>query len=135
MHVRRDGESTVEIAGTLAGAPVRASWSSAHPANPDHRDVQPDTWADSLLLGLTRLGVMHDAALIVLGGDPETGHGDLATWAPVDDLAWANGTLTYSVSVDGAIPEPISITLGDNGLPVRRVSGDTVESYPLFIVK
>jgi hypothetical protein len=148
LRVRRDRDSTIDVDGTHAGSALARSWRSTKPVDPDSRDVQPPTWADALLLGVTRMGVMHDWALVIGGEDPDIANGDLASWVVVEDLAWKDGdaatrTLVYRFVVGGVTNADAELTLDARGLPLRRTSvvhfpdGEmrVVETYARFDVR
>jgi hypothetical protein len=148
VRVRRERDAAIEVHGTLQGSELGASWSSTKPTDPDLADVQPPTWADGILLGVTRMGVLHNWATVIGGGDPDIGHGDMTSYVEVTDLAWKDGdpatrTLTFRFVVDAATDAEAELTLDARSLPMRRTSlvhfpdGEmrVVETYATFEVR
>lgn len=148
LRVERERVSWIKVRGRLAGTPVRAKWSSLQPVDPHLADTAPPVWAESLLLGLTRMGSLHNCARVIGGADPDTGHGDVRTWIDAVGVEWKGGdprtrTITYDLLVNGLESAEGELTLDDRGLPLRREvlvhfdAGDmrVVERYPRFEIR
>lgn len=125
ITVEREGASTVEVRGRFVDAEVDRRWTSREPADPAARDAPPATWADGLLIGATRMGVLHNWAKLFAAQDPDTGHGDVRTWVEVTDVAWKHGdpasrALTFGIVVAGVPSGEATLELDARGLPARR---------------
>lgn len=147
LVIERELVATVAVAGDFAGTAIDTTWRSDAPVADDRRDIQSPVWADSLLIGLTRMGALHNWAMVIAGADPEIGNGDVRTWVEADQVAWKNDdpatrTLTYVIVVAGVPSGEATLQLRDDGLPLRRdvtvhfPEGDmrVVEDYPRFEV-
>jgi hypothetical protein len=148
LDVEREYRVAIELEGSANGTPVELRWTSHDLRDHVHSDVQAPIWADGVLIGLTRMGVLHNLALLIGGADPETGNGDIRTWVEVDAIAWKNGdpasrTLTFDIIVAGIPSAEAELTLDGRGLPLRREQvvhfegGEmrVIESYDRFVVE
>lgn len=123
--IEREVAATVEVKGSFAGTEIDTRWRSDAPVAENRRDIQSPVWADSLLIGITRMGAMHNWAMVVGGADPDIGNGDVRTWVQADQVAWKNDdpatrTLTFVIVVAGTPSGEAELTLDDRGLPLRR---------------
>ena len=148
VHVERERASWVKFAGAFAGGQLRGAWSSLETVDPFNVDVQQDVWADALVIGTTRMGVLHNWAMVIARKDPDHGRGDPRTWVKVDGIAWKDGspatrTLTFRILVEDVPSGEASLVLDERGLPARREQvvrfpeGEmrVVETYSRFDVK
>lgn len=122
LHVEREGVSWIKL---RQDGEVTDKWSSRTPVDPTAKSTQPPTWADGLLIGLTRMGITHNFANVMDGSDPETGHGDIHTWVTYGDVTWSSDdprsrTLAFTLSVVGGSVAEAELALDERGLPVRR---------------
>lgn len=125
ITVERERGTAVEVRGRFIDADLERRWTSQAPADPAARDVPPATWADGLLIGATRMGVLHNWAKLFASQDPDTGHGDVRTWVEVTDVAWQDGdpasrALTFGIVVAGVPSGEATLELDARGLPARR---------------
>jgi hypothetical protein len=147
LHVEPDRVSWIKVDGGFSGVNTAAKWSSETPIDPIQSDVPPWSWSEALLLGFTRMGALHNWAMVIAGADPEDGNGDVRTWVTVDQLAWkgetpASRTLTFRILVEEQPMGEGELTLGPDHWPVRREQlvhfpeGDmrVVETYATFVV-
>jgi hypothetical protein len=147
LHVEPDRVSWIKVEGAFSGVPTDAKWSSETPVDPLHGDVGPWTWAEALLLGLTRMGALHNWAKVIVGADPDDGNGDVRSWVTVDQLAWKgeradSHTPTFRIIVADVPVGEGELVLDAGGLPTRREQlvrfpeGDmrVVETYTRFDV-
>jgi hypothetical protein len=100
---------------TLRGGSGATSFEQATPA-----DVKA-----SLVLGLTRMGIMHNLARLSSGQPPDQADGGVAEWVRVVNLAWRPGervpTLAFDIEVQEQPVAEATLALDGDGLPVRRV--------------
>lgn len=147
LDVEREHVVAIEIDGTFGDAPIAAAWRSDEPVDDAHSDVGSPVWADAVLIGVTRMGALHNFARLVAGADPDHGNGDVRTWVQVDQIAWKSGepdtrTLTFAITVAGVPAGEAALILDGRGLPLRREQtvhfpeGDmiVVEHYDRFVV-
>jgi hypothetical protein len=123
--IRRRGESAIALRGTVRAGSVKGAWSSKKPVDPDHRDVQPDDWANAIGLAAIRMGLSHDWVDVVEQGDPDTGNGDMDSYVTVEGVAWKHGdagthTLVFTFTIGGMVSGDAQLTLDDRGLPAKR---------------
>jgi hypothetical protein len=147
LHVEPDRVSWIKVEGGFSGVNTHATWSSETPIDPIQTDVPPWSWAEALLLGVTRMGALHNWAKVIGGADPDDGNGDIRTWVTVEELGWKgetprSRTLTFRIVVEEQPVGEGELTLGPDGWPVRREQlvhfpeGDmrVVETYTSFVV-
>jgi hypothetical protein len=145
--IERERRVTITYEGELDGTEVAASWRSDKPFASGESDVQSPVWADGVLIGLTRMGVLHNLARLTASQDPDTGNGDVRTWVEVDRIRWKDGaprtrTLVFEIVVAGVPAGEAELVLDERGLPLRREQvvhfegGDmrVVEHYDRFVV-
>lgn len=120
LVVQPELEASVVVDGFFDGNELEARWDSA---TAKASDTTAPAWAEGILIGLTRMGVLHNWAKIVGGQDPDV---DVKTAMQVEQLAWKGGdpstrTLTFSlVFMDTPMGE-VELTLDPDGLPHHRV--------------
>lgn len=143
--IERELKVSIAVEGTVAGSPVSASWTSHDIRDDRDTDIQSPVWADAVLIGITRMGALHNLARILEKQDPDHGNGDVRTWVEVDQIVWKGDeprtqTLEFDIIVSGIPSAEGELTLDTRGLPLRReqlVSFDgvamrVVEHYDRF---
>ena len=88
----------------------------------------PGHLKEALLIGLTRMGILHNLAMLSAGAPPDRADGGVKNWVTVDGFSTlppgAPGKdgigLGFSMTVDGAPVGTASLELDGNGLPVAR---------------
>src|SRR5262245_31683302 len=65
LHVEPERTSWLKVEGAFAGMPSKVTWTSEAPVGKMAQDVQPVQWANGLLLGMTRMGVLHNWAKVI----------------------------------------------------------------------
>lgn len=143
--IERELKVSIAVEGTVAGNPVSAKWTSHDIRDDRDTDIQSPVWADAVLIGITRMGALHNLARILEKQDPDHGNGDVRTWVEVDQIVWKGDeprtqTLEFDIIVSGIPSAEGELTLDTRGLPLRReqlVSFDgvamrVVEHYDRF---
>ena len=90
----------------------------------------PAALNDGILLGFTRMGMLHNLALLSSASPPDGTDGTIADWVTVSNFAWGDSetldgvdtdTLTFDVSVHGTPAASAVLWLDrERGLPVQR---------------
>jgi hypothetical protein len=129
--IEREFKVSIEVKGTVAGNPVAAKWTSHDIRDDRDSDIQSPVWADAVLIGITRMGALHNLARILEKRDPDHGNGDVRTWVEVDQIVWKGDeprtqTLEFDIIVSGIPSAEGELTLDTRGLPLRR---DQVVSF------
>jgi hypothetical protein len=143
--VEREFKVSIAVEGTVAGDPVSAKWTSHDIRDDRDTDMQSPVWADAVLIGITRMGALHNLARILEKQDPDHGNGDVRTWVEVDQIVWKGDeprtqTLEFDIIVSGIPSAEGELTLDTRGLPLRReqlvnfdgVAMRVVENYDRF---
>jgi hypothetical protein len=146
-----EGAARLEARGTFAGREVdvmavsdgeRLVWSGAPGPVPS-----PDGLRDALVVGLTRMGILHNIARLTAGAPPDRMEGGVREWVVVSpDSAGAAPApgltgegLTRAITVDGVPSGAFRLTFDETGrLPRIRLQGvdfpqgrmDVTERYP-----
>jgi hypothetical protein len=106
-------------AGRLTGGNFDNSFDQATPAELDA----------ALMLGLTRMGIMHNLARLSAGQPPDHAEGGVGEWlratnftAAPDSLAvpGAEAGIRFDIEVEGQKAAEATLWLNDEGLPLRR---------------
>jgi hypothetical protein len=96
------------------------------------RDAQPPALRESLLLGLTRMGVLHNLARLTSAAPPDHASGGVTEWVQARSV-WADTTgehitLRFDIHVDGSPAGSATLRLDRaTGLPVDR---EQVVNFP-----
>lgn len=130
------GPGTVDLAhdGTFVGNPARLFLGIEDGrlvgGNGDHRfDTEvPPALREAIVLGMTRMGILHNLARLTGAMPPDHGEGDLDAWLETIDVRWlkagpdaAGRCLAFSLRVDGQDAADVRLWLdAGSGLPIRR---------------
>lgn len=89
---------------------------------------RPDGLNEALLIGLTRMGILHNLAMLTVAAPPDRVHGGIQDWATVTgfdrDLhgegAQPSHSLFFSLTVDGVPSATVELDLDSDGMPTGR---------------
>jgi hypothetical protein len=116
----QDGRFAITAHGRFMDQPLQISWATSQfPPSP--------ALADAIVLGLVRMGLLHNVARLSRGGEPDRAGGGARDWLRVKDLrALPKGELGYRLLVDGedAAEVVVGIEQGKRGpvLTHRRIT-------------
>lgn len=85
----------------------------------------PATW-DALVLGMTRMGLLHNLARLTEMQPPDRMEGGVGEWVRAGDVRLEEGdaaggrNLVFDVVVGGEVSGAATLVLGSGGLPVER---------------
>lgn len=84
--------------------------------------ARPPELDAALLLGLVRMGVLHNVALLWSARPPDHGDGGVAQWVTTHEHARAevDGAIGFGITVDGQDVGDAKLVLDASGWPVRR---------------
>jgi hypothetical protein len=134
--VSRDGEAFLQVKGTLAGQPVDLKFVSdgkrmnvEAPGGKRERENPADLRA-GLLLGLTRMGWLHNVAMLSAGGWPDATDGrvddfvravNVMTGEELEEEGRTRRALTFGVEVRGQVAATAILWIdSESGLPIER---------------
>lgn len=83
----------------------------------------PEHLEEALLIGFTRMGVLHSLARLVAGAPPDHAEGGVREWAVVDAFATeegGSGAIVFELTVAGEPSGSASLEIGTDGYPVVR---------------
>lgn len=114
---------------------------------PDQKvtDTPPELRA-AILIGLTRMGILHNLARLTGGALPDHANGGVREWVVVDSLAVDprhDSTVSFALTVDGQPSGTATLGLAPSGHPVERhqtvhfTSGEmrVIERYSNVIIE
>jgi predicted esterase/predicted DNA-binding protein (MmcQ/YjbR family) len=116
--------------GQFAGAPVALTlmagdgWMVGGNQDTTFRHGTPVELRESLILGLTRMGVLHNLARLAAGRPPDRADGGVRDWVQLADVAWVEDAagsgargIGFEVVVDGTPRARAELALDAAGLP------------------
>lgn len=89
---------------------------------------------ESMVIGLTRMGVLHNLARLVSGAPPDRSDGSVRSWVEVEDPRWweddppvGSEGISFGILVDGQSAGSATVWLDDSGIPLGR---EQVVAFP-----
>jgi hypothetical protein len=79
----RFGPDTVSV--WLEGTPGKMRWGTLEES---FEDGVPPELREGVVIGLTRMGVLHNLARLVSGAPPDRTDGSVRSWVEVEEMAW-----------------------------------------------
>ncbi len=104
----------------------------------------PPALKEGLVVGITRMGILHNLAVLASGNPPQATYGEAKTWVTVSEVTTGVDSLSFNIAVNGKPSATAKLTLNtETGLPARREQtvrfpdGDmnVVEDYESFSVR
>lgn len=126
VEIVADGSATLSGEGSFAGRPVDLSLLAEGDrfqySNGTTRAAggQPEQLRESLLIGLTRMGVLHNLARLVSGSPPDHAEGGVREWVTVSSFAADDAAVSFDISVAGEPAGSAALELDEAGLPAVR---------------
>lgn len=132
-----EGSDIVQLtaSGTFGDAPVQLHLHAAEgrmrggSAQRSFDGPAPDHLGTALVLGLTRMGILHNLARLTGGRAPDHAEGNVQEWVVPREVTWVDATaeapdsrsgLRFAIEVAGNRTAEATLWLGSDGLPVRR---------------
>lgn len=130
----RDELADIAARGTFGGAPVvlqltaDATQMTGGNAERTFRAPRPHELKPALVVGLTRMGLLHNLARLTAAAAPDRAEGGVREWVEVRDVAWSSEVndardigLTFSIHVSGQRAGRATLVLDRaTGLPHTR---------------
>jgi hypothetical protein len=116
--LRADAEARLFVA-TATRLRAQGTWQG----EPFTRNFdQPTTPAlrEAVVIGMTRMGVLHNVARLMQGGGPDHADGTVRQWLEPHDFRLVKGGVAYRLRVGGREAGDVRLTLS-NGLPRTRL--------------
>jgi hypothetical protein len=152
LELSADGKARIQARGTFAGEPGELAFESDGRVMKGERGGKRfelptgEALQESVLLGLTRMGLLHNLAVMWAGRPPDRADGGIREWVVATDVTDAGDdakhALAFGLSVQGAAMGEATVVLDDAGWPTERTQtvhfpgGDmtVVERYEAFEV-
>jgi hypothetical protein len=143
VNVMRPAGLEIGAAGTFAGAPVTASLRTVgnvlegRAGERTIREPLPPALNEAVIIGLTRMGILHNLARLSSGMTPDHASGGVRDWVRVENVTFDRDPATqraglvalrFAIVVAGQHAADATLWLDPtSGLPVRR---EQVMSFP-----
>ncbi len=160
FHVMAEGVLTVDIHGTLqadassklqlrgngmfAGDSVdlllRADVDEFEFGNgPDRKkDSKPRELRQAILIGLTRMGILHNLARLAGNAQPDHAEGGVQDWVLVDSFTvdhQHHSAISFAITVAGEPSGSATLDIGKDGQPVERLQTVRFPSGEMRVVE
>jgi hypothetical protein len=120
--------------GTFGGSPVQLHLNASEgrmkggSAQQSFDEPAPEHLRDALVIGLTRMGIMHNLARLVSGRPPDRADGTVREWVVPRDVTWLGvpdgnvspGGFRFAIEVAGTRTAEADLRLNAEGWPQRR---------------
>lgn len=80
----------------------------------------PSHLNQAVVVGMTRMGLLHNLARLAGGAPPDRAEGTVTEWITVDSFAGDEPLCTFDLSVAGAKTASCILRMGTGDLPVQR---------------
>ena len=129
----RGDEVTLEAEGEFAGEPMRARLSadargmSGGNGATGFDGPRPEGLREALVVGLVRMGILHNLARLSAGAAPDHADGGVREWVVATDPRWvapeaegASAGVGFGITVAGSPAGEAELWLDARGLPLGR---------------
>ncbi len=126
MRVRPDGVAEIKGQGTFGGRPVDLTLTSdgttmAFGNGPDVTEAStPAQLHEAIIIGLTRMGLLHNLARLTASAPPDHGDGGVQEWVVTGPFMPDSSGVSFDITVSGQPAGSASLLVDDRGYPVRR---------------
>lgn len=129
LEMRGEGQVNLMATGSFGGQPVELYLEATDSAftggqggggGPMFDRVPPAALKEALVLGMTRMGLLHNLARLVSGAPPDRADGGVGEWVQAVDPAWTEGGLTFQLQVDGQLTGEATLQFNQEGGLVGR---------------
>lgn len=131
LIVERGKVARIDASGTFAGASGEVSMSGdartlkGTSGTKRFELARPTELDAALLLGLVRMGVLHNVALLWSGRPPDHAEGGVAQWVTTDaptraEMDGGDDAIGFAIAVAGQAVGDAKLLLDRDGWPVRR---------------
>lgn len=151
LNIGPEKQVQLTASGHFGGQPVdlllRSEGEEFEFGNQTNRPIaaRPAYLEEALLIGLTRMGILHNLARLTSASAPDHADGGVREWVTVGSFAAGSGnsdTLSFDLTVAGQPAGSASLEIDSQGRPIVRQqtvqfpSGDmrVVERYSAFTI-
>jgi hypothetical protein len=109
------GRVHVTAEGELMGAPGKVNWTSDGTRTSAGAPTPPAV-NEAIVIGLVRMGLLHNLARLATGGLPDHAEGGVGAWVTaVDPQPRPGGEIAYRLAVDGKEAADVVVTVDPTG--------------------
>jgi len=137
-----DDDTLLGFEGTFRDAEVELSLqSNGRVMTGGNRDLTfsqdaPPALQEGLVIGLTRMGLLHNLAVLASGNPPQGTYGGVRDWVTVRDVVRNDDHLELEIDVDGKPSASAKLWLDPaTGLPARREQTVRFEAGEMRVVE
>ena len=129
LEISPTREITLTASGQFGGQPVelllRAEGEQFELSNGSEKNIfpRPSHLEEALLIGLTRMGILHNLARLVGAAPPDHGDGEVSDWVVVSSFAKDaidSASISFDLAVAGESAGSASLEIDSHGKPVVR---------------
>jgi len=126
LAIDRDAVVTLTATGEFGGEPAtlrlradgeRYTYGNAAELTMNRR---PDGLVEALVIGFTRMGILHNLALLTSAAPPDHADGGVRDWVSVGAFRRDADAIGFDLTVAGEPAGTATLVLDANGLPVER---------------
>ena len=127
MTMRAGGTLQMQAEGSFGEQQARLSWQAAEGFCRGLRDdrelyrVETPFLDEAILLGLTRMGILHNLARFFSESPPDHADSGIGDWLMVQNESSQGDSIRFDLDVSGQRAATIALTLDADGLPLRRL--------------
>lgn len=127
LHLERGGATVLEATGRFAGESLDVALTADAErmllrggADESLLRARPTELDDALLIGLTRMGILHNLARLTAANAPDHADGGVRAWVTLEPLGQRQDTLEFGLTVAGEPAGTATLSLDARGLPLLR---------------
>jgi hypothetical protein len=131
LVIRGDDVLTLEATGHFGGRPVELAVEAAEGRMVGGNGAEtfdtttPPALREAVVVGITRMGVLHNLARLVAGAPPDHADGGVREWVVTHSFAWAEGQeaergVNFALTVAGEPSGEATLWLDAQGAPALR---------------
>lgn len=80
----------------------------------------PPALNEAMIIGLMRMGILHNLARLTAGAPPDHGEGGAPEWVVASGFSTDSTAITFDIAVDGQPSGAASLIIDERGRPVIR---------------
>lgn len=118
----------MQATGTFADTDQDLSWDSDYDtltiknAGGEHKVPCPPKLREAIVIGLTRMGLLHNLAMLTGGAPPDHGEGGVTEWVQLGELSPQAEVEVVGTSAEARAHAPITFTINVSGEKAGRTT-------------
>ncbi len=128
LMLKGNQEASLLVAGSFAGQAIDLMLLNSDtelqlgPVDSPVSVETPDSLRESIIIGLTRMGVLHNIARLISGSPPDHSEGGVQEWVTTESAIKSTDgrSLSFNIVVDGQPSGAATLRLDPFGMVVKR---------------